>query len=668
MSKMNVPLYRRQTQRTRASGARNLTAMASGADYAAPANAAFGLGGAVAGAGQFVGDIAVTEAKQENATLLASEENKFTDYILQMKQGVLTSPVGQSQKKRVPQTTSTGETIFTEIDLPAETQQQHYERLQRSFSAQLKKQAARIGDSDVRRRFQSAASQKILSSLPVLQATLRTRYLDRHRATMDQADVQLRRQVATEAGATRQQTINAHLRKIEENGLAQGESQVNIGKRKRGFLSGIDADTVNQSIVGIEQMPPGKQEAQYNLLFRDLSDRDKFTNLEEDDRIRLQKFVANQAERANTAYTNELNTADARNETARKRTQLTNYEILQKRILDYRAYAIGDRKGPAVKNVTEADISGLRGVTKEMRDSLTKMMRGEDQIYNPDLYNGLVDQIDEAVTDNDLDVIRETIDDHSIDGELGGKATVDLRERIDKLKLKTPDALERKEYRALLKQAIGANAVRYASNVDMTLREAEIVRYYNSQLDEGMLPGVAYINAVERGKARTIENVTAMVQSLPTPLYKAFKDTLGTRNVLSMPGSDVKTYDTVAKQKAANDTFIENVRSKMKKYISDQMNGLETKYDLDFDGSDDGSRMTQAELGAAQRRPDEDGKRLSQKDRMSVRRLFALERQAEQIVDSLKSVSEFGFARTQRRGGGAGEKTEEPNKDRGSSR
>ena len=89
---------------------------------------------------------------------------------------------------------------------------------------------------------------------------------------------------------------------------------------------------------------------------------------------------------------------------------------------------------------------------------------------------------------------------------------------------------------------------------------------------------------------------------------------------------------------------------------------------VDFDGSDDGSRMTQAELGAAQRRPDEDGKRLSQKDRMSVRRLFALERQAEQIVDSLKSVSEFGFARTQRRGGGAGEKTEEPNKDRGSSR
>ena len=660
-SGMNVPLYRRQTQLTRDSGARNLTAMASGSDYAAPANAAFGLGGAVAGAGQFVGDIAVTEAKQENATLLASEENKFTDYILQMKQGVLTSPVGQSQKKRVPQTTSTGETIFTEIDLPAETQQQHYERLQRSFSAQLKKQAARIGDSD----FQSAASQKILSSLPVLQATLRTRYLDRHRATMDEADVQLRRQVATEGGATREQTINAHLRKIEENGLAQGESQVNVGKRKRSFLSGIDADTVNQSIVGIEQMPPGEQEAQYNLLFKDLSDRDKFTNLEEDDRIRLQKFVANQAERANTAYTNELNTADARNETARKRTQLTNYEILQKQILDYRAYAIGDRTGPAVKNVTEADISSLRGVTKPMRDSLTKMMRGEDQIYNPDLYNGLVDQIDEAVTDNDLDAIRETIDDHSIDGELGGKATVDLRKRIDDLKLQTPDALERKEYRALLKQAIGANAVRYGSNTDKALREAEIVRYYNSQLDEGMLPGVAYINAVERGKARTIENVTAMVQSLPTPLYRAFKDTLGTRNVLSMPGDDMKKHKTPAEQKVANDLFIEDVRSKMKKYISDQINGLETKYDLDFDGSDGGSQMTQSELGAAQRRPDEDGKRLSQKDRMSVRRLFALERQAEQIVDSLKSVSEFGFARTQRRGGGAGNTTEEPNKGRG---
>ena len=125
-------------------------------------------------------------------------------------------------------------------------------------------------------------------------------------------------------------------------------------------------------------MPAGEQEAPCSLLFRDLSGRDNFTNLEADDRIRLQKFVANQAERANTAHTNELNTADQRNETARKRTQLTNYEILQKRILDYRAYAIGDRTGPAVTHVTAADLSGFRAVTKEMRGSLTTRILGEE--------------------------------------------------------------------------------------------------------------------------------------------------------------------------------------------------------------------------------------------------------------------------------------------------
>jgi len=72
MSQLTVPLYRRQTQMTRDSGARPLSAFASPSDYAAPANAAFELGGAVGAAGRMVGDIAVTEAKQENATLLAS--------------------------------------------------------------------------------------------------------------------------------------------------------------------------------------------------------------------------------------------------------------------------------------------------------------------------------------------------------------------------------------------------------------------------------------------------------------------------------------------------------------------------------------------------------------------------------------------------------------------
>ena len=95
---MKIPLYRRQTQMTRDSGARPLSAFASPSDYAAPANAAFELGGAIAGAGRALGDIAVTEAKQENATLQAAEEAKFADFVFKTQQEALTGPVGQSQK------------------------------------------------------------------------------------------------------------------------------------------------------------------------------------------------------------------------------------------------------------------------------------------------------------------------------------------------------------------------------------------------------------------------------------------------------------------------------------------------------------------------------------------------------------------------------------------
>ena len=74
---MKIPLYQRQTALTRDSGARPLSAMASPGAYAQPANAAFQMGQAISGVGEMVGNIAIMEEKQENATLQIQRHNTF---------------------------------------------------------------------------------------------------------------------------------------------------------------------------------------------------------------------------------------------------------------------------------------------------------------------------------------------------------------------------------------------------------------------------------------------------------------------------------------------------------------------------------------------------------------------------------------------------------------
>ena len=671
---MKIPLYRRQTQMTRDSGARPLSAFASPSDYSAPANAAFELGGAIAGAGRMVGDIAVTEAKQENATLLASEESKYKDFVFQTQQESLTGPVGQSQK--VPANPNLPSdypnALRLMVDGPAETQQQHVTRVQRSLAEEISRRAARIGDKDVRRRFTASAQETMRSALPGLSATYRTRYLDRHRATMNQADVSMRRHVGTLNGLPRQQQINKHVDRIREDGANQFETEVNINARVQKFLSGTEEDLVRQEIVSIELLDDSQQERAYDNLFIRLNDNAQFRNLEQDDRIKLQKFVANQSERAGTSYANRISRETSRNEKVRKDTQLATYESLQKRILDYRQYVLSDGQGTPVNPVTEADISGLRSVTKPMRDSLRKMMRGEDTIYNSKLYKDLLDQVDEAVTDEDLEAIREDVTDYNLDGQIGGLAAQEIRSQIDGLKTKTPDALERKRYRNALKQALGANATRFqSSRTDETLREAEIINFYNDQLQRGVLPGVAYVNAIERGKAKTIENVTALVQSLPPKLYNLFK--FGKNNKIQLPGDDKKTEP---EKTAANDKFINDVQTEMLKYLRDQISGIEAKYDLEIDGVTDtqqgieftegvdSRRMTPQQLGEQQRLEDKE-KRITKKDRMTVRQLFTLERRIEHIITTLKKAADDGFITPDDLKDDGGNDPEGPNKNRG---
>ena len=179
------------------------------------------------------------------------------------------------------------------------------------------------------------------------------------------------------------------------------------------------------------------------------------------------------------------------------------------------------------------------------------------------------------------------------------------------------------------------------------------------------MPGVAYVNAIERGKAKTKENVTALVQSLPPQLYNLFS--FGTQNKIQLPGDD---ETDLRKKKQKNDEFISDTQTKMLRYLRNQISGIEAKYDLEIDGAlptpEDAipsDRMTPQQLGEQQRLKDKE-QRLTKKDRMTVRQLFTLERRIEQIITTLKKAADDGYVDPRNLDGG-GDNSQSPNENRG---
>jgi len=108
----------------------------------------------------------------------------------------------------------------------------------------------------------------------------------------------------------------------------------------------------------------------------------------------------------------------------------------------------------------------------------------------------------------------------------------------------------------------------------------------------------------------------------------------------------------------------------MLRYLRNQISGIEAKYDLEIDGAlptpEDAipsDRMTPQQLGEQQRLKDKE-KRLTKKDRMTVRQLFTLERRIEQIITTLKKAADDGYVDPRNLDGG-GDNSQSPNENRG---
>ena len=603
---MKIPLYRRQTQMTRDSGARPLSAFASPSDYAAPANAAFELGGAIASAGRALGDIAVTEAKQENATLLASEERKLDDFIFEVQTDAVTGAIGQS--KRVPnpaEPAGPGPRPGNMMLGPRETQQQHLQRYRAAIERQAAAQAARIGDRDVARRFRTAASQKLRSVLPGIQAQLRTRYLDDHRAELDSQLVTRRRSLGrqTFGSAMFNTMVDDTELLIRTRGIEANETQQNIERKVRQFSSDVIEDYVmSQALIYSEMKTPDAAKQLQREIANYASATSPYRDLLPDVAERLQKKLSEQYRIDSRRLVADEERQEKAYEKAIEDNSKTEVRRIQNVIQSARA------NGEAPKLTATQIRNNPRILGSDKKNQLVAELTGSDGVYNHDARFEYKKLIRDAITEDDLLDVERLIEADHDNNIIGNKLKLELDDAIDKRKTKTPEYEEQKRYEKVVKGALGISLFAdqfgspFATDTKTAKRELQLDKY-QMNLDEGMRPAEAAFTVIAEALQGNEEEAQSIANALPDSITGGMR--IG--NVLRKV-----TLADVA-------TMRENWRNLFRGQLPATI----------------ATDATQKELARQVALPETDERRITRDQRLKARELYAIESRINAVEDLL---------------------------------
>tara|TARA_R110002073_G_scaffold15679_2_gene61316 strand:- start:3251 stop:5152 length:1902 start_codon:yes stop_codon:yes gene_type:complete len=519
---MKVPIYQRQTQLTRDSGARPLSAMASPGAYAGPANAAFGMGKAISGAGEAFGDIVVAEMRQESATMLASEESKFADAVFNVKTDAVAGPIGQSKMVPNPNPSAKlGPRPGNLVQGPAETQQEHLARYRSVLTRRAAAQASRITNSNVRRQFRADADSKIQTAMSAIQTQLRVRYLDRSRAVLDNTTIAKRREINQVAfnSPTRQTLINGHINKIIEDGRANGEKETEIESRVRKFESSTIEDYINSEMIAAAETDDLNRIKQLQLQVQNSNNgTSDFYGLLPDISLRLEKRLSDLYEREDRRIDSD---AEKKERTDRKGGENEREDLFRKTVLKIdTARARGE-----APEITAADINALT-VDPNHKRLLLNMRFGTDVIYNGGYVRDANLLLTEAVTDDDIQDVLHTARNDRNTGLIGNKAFSAIEQTANDAIKKTPEYIEKKRYRKYLEDAFGISQRRYApqgaarnQNV-IRAKEAALMLNYEEFLEKGYRPAQAAFTVLAARKKEDTEAAQNLYDSLPRTLLR----------------------------------------------------------------------------------------------------------------------------------------------------
>ena len=621
---MKIPTYKRQTSFPSRAGAQQLSVQASPSAFGAPGAAQAQMGQQIMQTAAVVDQWVKKEAATERTAVQAANTVSFEQVIGQTRDDVYADEV-EAWSDTSGNNVYSGPAGVSSQNQQIQTFAVKRDAVRANLVAAANNQIAGIKDKKTRQAVASALHTRIASVMPGISTVLRTRYDDYAAGQLEiLIDSQVRIAADEGMGAIGQRILSDLDGMIEWWGDWGGHTRESIEKRKKDVRSDVDVYRVRGHLTEAKRNQSAEQ---VQAVIDDLGDREAYPNLSLTASGQLyDKAVSLYAtiERQNVAAADRK---DRLVDTKRKSTQLTNYEAAAARIRETRnALGRGDEleDGKTLwdEKATIEAMQTKRGLTQAQADNLIEMVDGTDVINDPIHYHNVIKDIDDAVTDADLDVIEEQINREFPLRRIGSKAQTQLSQRIAAARGKTPEDTARKKFRGRLNTVLGgsqADAFAKFSQIggeatDERINRADALGFFEDSIDAGARPAVAYYNTIQR------------YLNIDQRKMVAANIIRGSR--LSLEGSSVFGYnpgETISDKNIANFLTKENLQ-RARAALTDYAFGK--KLPAQFAGRD-WAATTQTEVAQIQR-----DDVITHKQRLSVRDLIKIERE----LDFLDSV------------------------------
>ena len=466
------------------------------------------------------------------------------------------------------------------------------------------KQSNSISSSAVRRNFMILAHKRIAGIRPGTMSILRGKHADFQKAEINKSAFNDSKRLAhAGAGTPLRAELEAEIRTTYEVRGRIGNLKKSVIEAKiRKVFSEADELEIDRRF-GAENVTP----ADLAALHSDIFEGKKYKWLSSSAQGRL----ATRADKRHDSVTRAAINAElkAENATAKKlkREQDTFFDTKTADLNKIRSRenrgVSPDEPMPTVADVNEWHFK--RKIRKDHRDKLIENINGEDNIENTEFVNFLRQDIRDAVTESDLTLLQESVRDAHMNRLIGGKANSLLLSYIDGAKRKTPQFIERGRYEKLLGVALSPKLGIIARSLpggqsDLRMPEAQWADYYHSQVDNGVRPQAAYLAALELGGNVRKENIRAEILKMDPAVIKAF----GATGFAKVTPEFVNNLNMVD---------VDNARSTWRRWAHGE-------------GMPLGRPRSVEEMQALQFGPDRDD-RITKAERMTARRLYAMERQ-----------------------------------------
>lgn len=314
---------------------------------------------------------------------------------------------------------------------------------------------------------------------------------------------------------------------------------------------------------------------------------------------------------------------DKRLVTQRKRRQENNFDLYNSQIDTMRSASPDD-------DVDRISLKELQTFKKERKinptqfETLRKKLTGQDVVTNLAYVNEKSDDIENSFTEVDLDFHEEQIRLARDNGTIGQKAYEQLNKKIFQYRTKVPEIADIKTNRQNLKAALSPPTGLMGAFTDSSLKntpEIMAVSFYDEMVGRGVRPQEAFLRALSNYGVDKEKIVLNVAKKMDSRLLKS----LGWNGTSQIDENFIKKI---------TDNNVKSAQEQLDKMAYGTMQVPSVVLDKDFRvGPSD--QLTTEELTKQQFGVEED-KRITKRQRISVRKLYQMEVELDVIRELVK--------------------------------